>query len=365
MQRIDNLTGIRGFAALWVALYHFQMTTGVESLSFGELIGRGTWGVDVFFVLSGLILAITYAPGFAREPMSRASFGRFLWKRLARIYPLHIVTFLVMFCAWAVASHQHYQFASNSLNNSWTALCNVLLVHAWGLTREGSWNTPSWSISAEWFAYLLIFPVCITVLEKRSLRFCLGLTLALWLAFMAWVDLTQGGHISRVTTTGALRIIPEFIAGYTCFRIVQSGVRVSRGDVVTVLGLAWLVTIAFLPDIASCLLLLPAVMLLMLGLYAGGTLTDRIFGNRVSVFLGEISYSIYMLHIFVVIAANQLTRRLHIHSPMNARSIVAAEIIVTIAASYLAYVLIESPARAALTRERDVFTRLDTHRPAA
>ncbi len=75
MAPLKNLTGVRGVAALWVVLYHFQATTlVVSSLSLGSVIGGGACGVDVFFVLSGLILSITYAPRFAAQGFTRRVF---------------------------------------------------------------------------------------------------------------------------------------------------------------------------------------------------------------------------------------------------------------------------------------------------
>jgi peptidoglycan/LPS O-acetylase OafA/YrhL len=65
--------------------------------------------------------------------------------------------------------------------------------------------------------------------------------------------------------------------------------------------------LAFLPAV-TVVLLLPAIMLLMFGLYSGGPLVEAIFANRVAVFLGEISYSIYMVHIIVAAVANHLVR---------------------------------------------------------
>src|ERR1035441_9002169 len=152
--QIKNLTGIRGFAALWVALFHFQSTAVVSVLNLGHVIGGGALGVDIFFVLSGLILAITYAPRFAIQGFTWSLFGDFVIRRLARIYPLHLGTFLLMLVSWKITSQTTYEFRGLVANDWWSALCNLLLTHAWGITKRLSWNTPSWSVSAEWFAYV-------------------------------------------------------------------------------------------------------------------------------------------------------------------------------------------------------------------
>ena len=344
-RKIDNLTGIRGIAALWVALYHFQTTPGVDSLSLGSVVAHGYWGVDVFFVLSGLILAITYVPRFAVTGVTASAMFDFLAKRVARIYPLHIASFLVLFAAWFVASLNNYDFQGASINNWWSATCNLLMIHAWGLTDALSWNTPSWSISAEWFAYLLIFPTCIALLSRVSTSSCVVIAGALWLALVVYVYLRHDGHLAGVTTDGAVRIVPEFLGGYAAWRVIAGARRFPDGNFVTVAALLAIIVLCSLPEQAFALLL-PSIAILLIGLYIGGIQVNRVFGNRAVVFLGEISYSIYMSHVIVQIVVNQIVRRA-IREPSLAISIAVlmAEMVLTILCGYLGYALVEAPAR--------------------
>jgi peptidoglycan/LPS O-acetylase OafA/YrhL len=346
--QIRNLTGIRGFAALWVALFHFQATSGVASLKLGPVIGGGVLGVDIFFVLSGLILAITYAPRFAVQGFNWRLCGDFVLRRFARIYPLHLATFLLMVLFWDIASENNYDFRGLLTNNWWSALCNLLLIHAWGLTRQLSWNAPSWSVSAEWFAYLTVFPLCVIVMRKRSALQVMAVAMLVWMAFLGFVLACHGGKLSQVTTDGFLRIIPEFVAGYATYRVVIGSQQRLSGSLSTLLALSGIALILLLP-FAALVFLLPAIVLLMIGLYRGGGAVDWIFGNSAVVFLGEISYSIYMIHIFVQIIANQIIRRLDIATTAtHGCLILLAEMIATIGLGYLGYYLIEVPARKAL-----------------
>ena len=88
MNRPENLkplTTMRFFAAAWVVLYHYW-----PLLVAGEkpaLVARGYLGVELFFVLSGFILSHVYLESFGARTFS---YGRFLWARLARIYPVHL-----------------------------------------------------------------------------------------------------------------------------------------------------------------------------------------------------------------------------------------------------------------------------------
>jgi peptidoglycan/LPS O-acetylase OafA/YrhL len=341
---LENLTGIRGVAALWVVLYHFQATTLVAStISLGPVIGGGACGVDVFFVLSGLILSITYAPRFATQGFTRRSFGDFLRKRLARIYPTHLLTFLVMLAAWGLAAQAGVSVHGDVTNDGWSALCNLLLIHAWGFTRTLSWNAPSWSVSAEWFAYLVLFPFCVLVMRRLSAAQSMIAAMLLWLAFVGFV-LGTGASLELVTTDGIARIAPEFLAGYAIWRCLGTMPRVP-GDLYALLGIAGIAGSLLLPS-PGFALLLPAVVLLMMGLHRGGVWVDRLFGNRLMVFCGKISYSIYMMHLFVLIAANQVLRRVpEAPTALNGRLVLIVEVLIAVVAGYLCYRLIEAPAR--------------------
>lgn len=348
---LKNLTGVRGVAALWVVLYHFQATTVVvSSLSLGSVIGGGACGVDVFFVLSGLILSITYAPRFAAQGFTRRSFGDFLRKRLARIYPTHLLTFLAMLASWRIASQTGISVHSDVTNDTWSALCNLLLVHAWGFTKALSWNGPSWSVSAEWFAYLALFPLCVLVMRRLSAAQCMIVSMILWSSFVGFVIAT-GTSLELVTTNGIARIIPEFLAGYAIWRCLNTMPRAS-GDLYALPGIVG-IALSLLLSSPGFALLLPAIVLLMIGLHRGGVWVDRLFGNRWMVFCGKISYSIYMTHLFVLIAANQILRRwVVVPTALNGRLVLIFEVLIAIAAGYLCYRLIEAPARQLLVAGR-------------
>lgn len=331
-------------AALWVALFHFSSYPDIGAIDLGPIVACGYWGVDVFFVLSGLVLAINYVPRFAPRGFNWRAFRAFLAKRIARVYPLHLATFLLVLVFWKIAVHTGQSFPLQENNNRWTQLCNVLLIHAWGLARS-SFNAPSWSVSAEWFAYLFVFPLCAAGLRRRSVPYCLAVVAALWLGFLAYIFRYHAGSLMFVATDGVLRIIPEFIAGYALYRLA-AWQPTDHGNWALLVGLATIAALAFLPPVAV-VLLLPAIMLLMFGLYSGGSLVEAIFANRVAVFLGEISYSIYMVHIIVAAVANHLVRLAGIAPNItHAVIVLMGETLLTIGLAFVAYRCIEVPGRA-------------------
>ena len=152
-----------------------------------------------------------------------------------------------------------------------------------------------------------------------------------------------------VRTDAVLRIIPEFVAGYATYRWLMERSH-ARGDLSVLVGLILIVVVCFAANWAV-VLLLPAIVVLMIGLHRGGVVANAVFGNRAIVFLGEISYSIYMTHLFVQIAVNFALR----HAPIaadgfHAVTILTIEVVAAIGTGYAMYALIERPARLMLLR---------------
>ena len=167
--------------------------------------------VDLFFVVSGFVIARQY---FDRVG-DTASTGRFLWRRIARIYPLHLAT-LAFYVAIALALHSGVGKSDNPARYPFSDLpAQLLLLHAFDGERL-TFNFPSWSLSAEMFCYLL-FPLVAALASRRK-----GLILALvvlpalantlYVAFAGtepWADWINKG--------GAFRALPGFNLGVACY----------------------------------------------------------------------------------------------------------------------------------------------------
>ncbi len=167
-RNIKALTGLRGYAALWVVLSHASFT---DSLS-APLAARLNWGradgvlrheylaVDLFFVLSGFVLTHAHARELDGGVDGR-SYVRFLLLRLARVYPLHLLALVAaVLIAQVVPSHLE--------NTAGSLVLNILLMSSWGFCSTLSWNGPAWSLSSEWLAYLVLPLMIIASAELRS-----------------------------------------------------------------------------------------------------------------------------------------------------------------------------------------------------
>src|SRR5262245_54893056 len=178
-QYVPALTGIRALAALLVLGMHTEQNVpaGLDSLL--PFFARGYLGVDFFFVLSGFIITHVYFSSLASP--SRSAVQIFLWHRFIRLYPVHITVLAGLVAIVSVA-----RAAGFTLNNpqewQWNNLLwQLTLLHAWGVTASPGWNAPSWSISAEWFAYLL-FPLLAPALMRVRER---GIALLIAVAALA------------------------------------------------------------------------------------------------------------------------------------------------------------------------------------
>lgn len=153
---LPALTGIRFYAALAVFLSHVSITAEMERLSSAhKILNLGVVGVSFFFVLSGFILTYNYA-GIFKSGVPASGYKQFIWDRVSKIYPVHFATMLM-----AVP----IQILSPNKPLDWRALpLHALLLQCWlPFTKTIFYNylnVPSWSISCEWFFYLLA-PVAI------------------------------------------------------------------------------------------------------------------------------------------------------------------------------------------------------------
>ena len=150
---------MRAVAASWV--FGFHLVGDVDAL-FGTdsalaranhvVFDHGYLGVELFFLLSGFVLALNYADRF-RTTLELPAWRSFLRKRLARVYPNHLVTlaWMALLISTVPAATRATIFATSTRE---TLLQHLLLVTTWTGSQTLSWNEPAWSISSEWLAYL-------------------------------------------------------------------------------------------------------------------------------------------------------------------------------------------------------------------
>ena len=312
---IKSLTGLRGIAACWVVLFHYvtafhhaeldQKLRTDSSLGFRlveAFLVHGYLAVDLFFVLSGFVMAFTYG-GVFEARLSLRAYLDFLGKRLGRVYPLYIALTVTA----AVLS---YAGISALIPPSPEDLaCNALLIQAWGIAD--SIDVPAWSISTELAAYLL-FPLLVRIVLVGHPARCWAAVAAaamvlILVATRTAAELHQviGGTVFRggpldasrfSTLYPLLRCFAGFTLGLSAFRLAQAAPvrRVLAARSVGDIGLIALLALIIAPgsDVVLVLLFVPFI----IALATGQSCTAQLLSKGALHWLGLISYSIYLTH---------------------------------------------------------------------
>ena len=281
-----HLDALRFIASAGIVAFHYQewITWRSPPVVLEALFGFGQF-VDLFFVISGIVIFELY-----RERINqRSDYVRFLRKRVARLLPLHWLT-LTFFCLVAVLSER---FGRTGSDADWSCLLpNAFLLHAFGTCRDLSFNTPSWSISAEMAMYAS-FPVALALLGRRSLAW-----IALLLILIALSRMSAGGGqpwYERTYDFGVVRSVPAFLFGGLLASHRHLLGRIPAAPVLMWIGLALFVVLRLAEAPAAlrlaCIYLIP-----VFGLAAD---QGRRAGRAIRVIapLGQLTYSIYMLHL--------------------------------------------------------------------
>lgn len=350
---IKPLTGLRFFAAFWLLLYFFWARVGDGTRPL--IIDNGNLGVDLFFILSGFVLAHVYGPSAMNNNYCHKSF---LWARIARVYPTHIITFIVMLVIYLVAVNRGSDFEKEAFNLSHIPF-HLTLTQAWGYVNGDTWNFPSWSISAEWFAYLT-FPVTFWIASKFRNSPIAGLMLV-FAVFYGFYALTKGINVELTNMTwqgGAVRILPSFLGGIMLWFIGNSGVfnpKYARIALfLNVILLLFVCTIMNAPYIVWPLLLGVVFFLAETTKIPN----NEIIGSKTFVYLGEISFSMYMVHLPVDIITCRVVKKLasSLHTDTQGAICLFAGIIITMIVAAISHAIIEKPAREYL-RKKVKFTK--------
>jgi len=313
-EHIKAYTGIRGIAAATIALSHIHLEDIMPRGSFGSLDpltiimnNFSAWNqVDVFFILSGFILGYVYVPD-VNNP--KINYKDFLVKRISRIVPVHYLTILAIGLMAVVAWYFGIPNRGYHLNEIPEQL---LMVHAWPYFLVLPWNGPSWYVSISFFAYLFLVPLLFKFVSKMRKNYLL-ITLFFLVLAMDWA-LTMTNTLTDGYGWPAInRVVCQFSIGYflyslTTFKNPVSQVASKLVSVWLLLAIVWIYSRWPLsmvwqgihnefPQMISRMLFQFVFALLILGLADNKkSLAKTILANRFFLWLGTMSYSLYMFH---------------------------------------------------------------------
>ncbi|MGV0835908.1 acyltransferase family protein [Mycolicibacterium thermoresistibile] len=317
-ERVASLTGIRAVAALLVVLTHAAYTTGRYPQGYAGLVySRMEIGVPIFFVLSGFLLFGPWVRA-AAERRPGPSVKRYAWRRVRRIMPAYVVTVLAAYAVY------HFRTAGPNPGHTWEGLLRNLTHtqiytdnYVYSYLHQGL--TQMWSLAVEvafyavlpLLAYLLLVVVCRRQWRPKLLLTGMAVLAAIspaWLYLVHTVDWLPDGArlwlptyliwflggmmLAALQPMGArayaLACIPLALI---CFFIVATPIGGEPTTSPSELWEAWAKT-GFYAVIAT--LVVAPLALGNKGWYS------RILGSRPMVFLGEISYEIFLIHLILM-----------------------------------------------------------------
>lgn len=353
--RFDVLDALRGICALLVVLFHFSSNGYISSL---PIVKNGWMFVDYFFVLSGFVIAHSYA---TRLGDGEVSVARFMGLRLGRIYPLHLFILLLLIALESLlilGGDTVSLFVSRSAFTGTgtieSLVQNLFLLQSFGFGIGRGWNVPAWSSAAEIWTYLL-FAVGFVVARKWVvLVSCLLAGAAALALIVTKPDLLvtfEGGFIRCVFGFGL------GMATYHAFCRFGLGAGGSAQEL-GALAIA-IVFVSLATGVFTFLApLVFAGMIFVLASQKG--VVSRVLHGQVFQFLGVISYSIYMLHAFVQARLSELLQITNIvpitvypegttnlqAAPLVSDAVTIVMLALVIAGSYVTYRLVEKPGQA-------------------
>jgi peptidoglycan/LPS O-acetylase OafA/YrhL len=373
--KLDSLTALRFFAAAMVVvshaagLFHFMSKPAIIDLPLAQ-------GVSFFFVLSGFILTYNY-PDLGGIKAT----GRFWRARLARVWPAHAFALLIGLFVFDLKS-----LALMGTPLYQNILAHFAMVHGWILQEQFffSINPPSWSISTE-FAFYLLFPLLIWK-QKSNWWMKLAVAAMVVVGFMCYGSGTDhhGFSVRALMYINPLVRVFEFVLGMSCATLWMKfrNQKISPA-VVTALEVGCITLIAtYIANITHIIEPLKArhfgTMLHYWLLYNGNCFAfagliylcalqkgfvAKLLSNKICVYLGEISYSIYLLHMIGLVVYMQHAQ---LFSKINSPIVFAGYCALVIGAAHLTYTYVEKPLRKKLAgRKTDkVLTTGDVLREA-
>jgi peptidoglycan/LPS O-acetylase OafA/YrhL len=344
-QHFDLLDGLRGVAALAVVTFHFMEWVYTDvSLNF---IGHGFLAVDFFFCLSGFVIGFAYD-----DRIQKIGVLEFFRLRIIRLHPLVILGSVLGLLAFLFDPFGGHPELYSTGKIMLALLCSVLLVPLPVIADRGfnlfSFNAPSWSLFWEYMANIVY-----ALLLYRIRR---GFLLLLTIFSAAAIGLVSyhsgnllGGWSGPTFWDGSARISYSFLAGLLVYR---SGWIIKNK--LGFIGIALLLALAFIMPFSKWNWLSePLVVLfyfpLLIALGAGANITANLKG--VCLFLGKISYPLYMTHYTVLwMFGNYYTS----HKPGNMQLalIIMAGVAMLVGAAYIVMIVYDIPVRKYLSNKR-------------
>lgn len=299
--RFEVLDSFRGICAICVVLFHMTIINGISTLPFFK--GSNVF-VEFFFVLSGFVL--TY--GFAYK--QDLNFKKYITARFFRIYPLHVFTLAAMiileFGKFIAEKHGvNFQIHSFTITKDVSEILpNLLLVQAWThLTQNDSFNGPAWSISIEFYTYILFFFTLMLSWKYRLIS---------WFIISALAFLLIINDTPYIPSTVARGLSCFFLGAlsYVFIRRVQNQLtskKLNSAFIFLEIAIPILIYTLITSSLAHKNIILSILFAICISTFSFQRgLISKILATTPFTFTGKLSYSIYMTHAAILLVITSL-----------------------------------------------------------
>lgn len=342
----------RLFAAFLVMCYHYAHYAPENAPAIIAWFERMMPLLDMFFMISGFLIFQRYHDRIDTPKAYR----EYLIKRLARLYPLHLMTtgFFVLVGLAVSLGLVHSMGAEGGMSRyNWSQLpANLLLVQAWGVSEDLTFNYVSWSLSAEWFCYLAL-PLIIMAAHRGGLP---GLFVLLAVVILTLEGLTASGILPfeswmKASTWGAFRAFADFIAGAIVCLLFMRSTWTLRSSVP-----AWAVIIGAVIGMHMGVPPYLSLVFIALALFLAAV-SERNAPNaysRLDIFapVANVSFGIYLWHPVLEAAFLSYLWRRYVEPSglIGFAPYLLIPMILTVLVSLVSYRLVEKPANGAILK---------------
>ncbi|MGC4130493.1 MAG: acyltransferase [Bergeyella sp.] len=340
---VNQITFTRFIAAFLIVFFHFGHLP-TENTVVKSFIGHLNLGVSYFYVLSGFVMMLAYSNYQRINPKD------YFVNRIARIYPLHILALVLTILVGVMISINYLEHCKLDLK---TLLFQVLLVQAWIPEYSLSLNVPAWSISVEMFFYFLFPFLFNSVIKKIKPIYLFGFVLLFWLMCQIGFNLYYFSD-----SYGDERLDRYFLNHNPFFHLNSFLVGIAGGlfytskgkymqknyDLLIVFIFALICSLIFIFRdyfLHNGFMAIPFVMLILFLSMNTGFIT-KIFSSPTAIYLGEISFAVYLLQSPVYQLVRKILSVLNIDIPYL---VFFTGLAVLLVLSHLTYKYFETPLR--------------------
>lgn len=293
--RLDGITAFRFIAAFYVFVFHLFANIPANVPSFmGVFLYNGAVGMSFFFVLSGFILTYNH---------KNSTGDNYFAKRLIRIFPVYLA------CGILTYPFLYNQLITNEHDTLKFIITNGLFLTAtqsWFYTSFPTWNFGgTWSVSVEMFFYAM-FPILLKLANTKNIYVFSGIAFFAAATIMPVSMLYQSGLTNEnmlhfVLYPSPIFRLPEFAMGIAAAKLMDNGLKINHVTMAIAVGaLLYALNLPSYGWMMHAYIVVPALCAIMIYLATHKLPSKAKILMKPFVFLGEISYSFYLMQIVLI-----------------------------------------------------------------